>query len=207
MSDLSIGLIQAVLLPAVGYLSDNRRLLAVAALCAAVATLAIGYPDSLSKPWPELASSLVGIVAGLALGWAAIRAQDRRSSMSARQRTLAAAALARRGGARRALIAGLAAMLLLAVAGALFVEDDTLRALRGTAQGWLNPSARAGDAGKAMTAGQSASQAGAASGGTARPPAPDDPARRKAAAERPRGDLRHCLDLSSASDVLRCAER
>jgi len=33
------------------------------------------------------------------------------------------------------------------------------------------------------------------------------PARRPAPAERPRGDMRHCLDQASAADVVRCAER
>jgi hypothetical protein len=229
MSDISIGLIQAALLLGIGHFSGSRPLLTVAAFAVAGATLAVGYPESLSRPWPELAASLVGIVAGAALGWAAIRAREKRLGTSVRQRALLAASRERAGGTRKGFVAGLAAVLLLAAGGALYVEDDTLRALRATAQGWLASPApqapaarsaagvapagrapstvRAGDAGKAMTAGHPAGPTGADAAGAARRPAPEDPTHHRAAAERPRGDLRHCLELPSASDVLRCAER
>jgi hypothetical protein len=228
MSDIAIGLIQAALLLAVGHFTGRRALLAAVAIAAAAASLAIGYPASLARPWPEIVAGGVGAVAGALVGWFAIRAREKRLSTSIRDRAVIAAARKRAGGTGKGVAFGLVASMLAATAAALYVEDAALQSWRGTARSWLNapapapapramaPASRAAapgrgtpaaSAGKPVVAGHPAAGRDAAPPVATRASAPDARAERRPQGGLPQGDLRHCLEHPSPPDVLRCAER
>jgi hypothetical protein len=236
MSDIPIALIEAGLLLAIGHASRRRVVLLLAALCVGCVAVLRAYPGVLTDP-ALLAADAVGIVAGTIVGWGAIRAHEARRDAGARQhKGLAGTAKRERDeagwGRRVAAVLGLAA--LVAGGGALYVERERIPAWRATLEAWMAPGASpasvagrpapgaASGASPASVAGRPAPGAAsaAASAGAGAPGGSSAPsaAGRTAAADRPampggaqseraRGDLRHCLELASQADVLRCASR
>jgi hypothetical protein len=223
MSDILIALIEAGLLLAIGHASRRRVVLLLAALCVGCVAVLRAYPGVLIDP-AVLVADAVGIVAGTIVGWGAIRAHEARRDAGAGQYTgLAGAAQRERDeaarGRRVAAVLGLAA--LVAGGGALYVERERIPAWRATLEAWMAPGASpASVAGRPAPGAASGASSGAASAGAGSPGGSSAPsaAGRTAAADRPampggaqseraRGDLRHCLELASQADVLRCASR
>jgi hypothetical protein len=212
-----IPLMQFAGLVAIGLLLRSRVvILLVAAAMAGLVALLI-HPSDLAARSPEqLALDFGGIAVGTLVALWAAAARGRRVDANRWARSIEDAGPRSRGAEMppRRTSAGtmlVAALLVALVAGAgLYVEGKLVPEVRTTVDGWLtSPTIRA--LGLPITPMGPAAPASARSGAPAATPTQansDAPrARNAAATERPRGDMRHCLERGSQSDVLRCAEQ
>jgi len=198
MQDLTIPLLQGAGILAVAGLLRRRWLVLLAALTAAAAGLAVGFPaDPLGRPPMAVAQDLTGVWVGTLLGLLVGRPGPDPL------RSRAAGAGARRRGYARGRWLAAAAVLALAAAVGLYLDGRSVPQWRATVDHWLGPLLEGTSGAAPGLAGRSAAVSGApVTTGTApvsRAPAP--------ATERPRGDLRHCLEQASPAEVRRCAER
>ena len=234
MSPEIVPLLQLVGLVAVGLLLRSRvMLLLVAAAMAGLVVLDI-LPSNLAARTPQqLAMDFGGVAVGLLAGlWVAaisrqrvdakrwareIEASSPRSRDAAAPRSRVAAAPAERtSGAPWVL-----APLLVAVGAGvgLYIEGTTVPEWRRTVDGWLAsptlqplglPGLHGVKAAPTVLGTQASAPAGKGTGdrGTGDKVAGDKSrARPVTTGERSQGDMRHCLEQSGTSDVLRCAER
>lgn len=216
--DLLLPALHLALPIAVGALTHRRlAVLFCASVAAAHGVLVTGPAALAAMELPDLALAVGGLVPGtLVGGWLA----GRRARRTAAERAARDAAAGRSAPRRRRAPVGALSWLLgastfaIAAATALYVEGGTVPEVRTTVDGWLDtPTARAMGLGTPRTpAGTATGGSAARASGTAATRAaasPADgatPARAAPRAERPQGDLRHCLGQPSGSDVIRCAE-
>jgi hypothetical protein len=196
---------QAGAIALVAALVPNRLLLVVVAIAAAAVGLAFGVPGDFTKSPGALLLDFSGVFAGLAIGGAAIGLRLRHERGATARRQAARHAPPARATGVRAMTAGVVAIVVLALgaAGWHYLGDGLPAGWGAAAESWVGrtetraPAAKA-SAGANQPAGLPAGAKGAA-------PA-DTKVKERPHAERPPGDLRHCLQQGSSQDVLRCAE-
>ncbi|MFZ4760940.1 MAG: hypothetical protein ACOYLX_22460 [Burkholderiaceae bacterium] len=208
MPDALTALVQAGLLIAVAVAAKSRLLLIAVAAAAILGTVAYGVPASLTKLPEELAVDMTGVGVGLVIGWFLARPRDTaRAKARAQRATLTQTDESR---TRRGLAWTVVAMVLIATAGAAWwVQGDVPEPWRVTARGWVGAVSEKVTAAVASNP-PAAPSAPVANTGTAaaKPPAKGGAQPQNTAhAERPRGDVRHCLEQGSREAVARCAER
>jgi hypothetical protein len=196
---------QAAAITLVAALVPHRLLLVVVAIAAAAAGLALGFPGDFDRTPGALLLDFSGVFAGLALGWIGIEVRLRRErGATARRHTVRHGPP--RGEGVRAMVAGVVAIVVLALgaAGWHYFGDGVPLGWRLAAEKWIGPvetrtpSARV-PAGSNQPTALPAGAKGAA-------PAADAKPRERPRTERPQGDLRHCLQQGSPQDVAKCAE-
>jgi hypothetical protein len=214
MPDLVTALVQAGVILATGVLLHRRLLVVLVAAIVAVGEFYLAYPDSLARPPVEHAIGSAGVVVGLLLGWIAVHLREERRAPALRQRDMLSDPLLHYGSSTGRRIAWTLVALLVAGAGAaawLFHGGRSIEQVREEAIQWVAPlTSGVAAGGAARTTPASASAPAAA---TRTPPAPtrtstNETVRSRAAAspDKPRGDLRHCLEQGGNDSVARCAE-
>jgi hypothetical protein len=209
--DLLLMAAQAVAITLVAALVPNRVLLVVVAIAAACVGLALGVPGDFTRTPGALLLDFGGVLAGFALGGAAIALRLRRErGATGRRQAARHAAAPSRGPGVLATGAVVAAIVVLALGAAawLGLGDAVPEGWRMAARSWVAPAGQgAPAAGATPVSGPTAAPAAGAKGAAAPAAAGADPKpRERARVERPKGDLRHCLQQGSSQDVLRCAE-
>jgi hypothetical protein len=196
---------QAGTIALVAALVPNRLLLVVVAIAAAAVGLAFGVPSDLTKSPGALLLDFSGVFAGLALGGAVIGLRLRHErGATARRRAARRAPPARNTGVRAMTAGGVAIVVLaLGAAGWHYLGDGLPAGWRTAAEGWVGRTETRAPGAKASAGTNQPAALPTAPKGTA--PAEARP-KERAHAERPQGDLRHCLQQGSSQDVLRCAE-
>jgi hypothetical protein len=196
---------QAGAIALVAALVPNRLLLVVVAIAAAAVGLAVGVPSDFTRTPGALMVGFSGVFAGLAIGGVVIALRLRHERGATARRQAARHAPPARSAGVRAMTAGVVAIVVLALgaAGWHYLGDGLPAGWRAAAETWVGrtetraPAAKA-SAGANQPAGLPAGAKGAA-------PA-EAKSRERPHAERPQGDLRHCLQQGASQDVLRCAE-
>ena len=207
MPDVLTALVQVGLLIAVAVAVRSRLLLIAVAAATVLGTVAYGVPESLSKTPEALAHDMTGVGVGLLIGWFVARTRDPK----AKARTQRATQMQTGGSSSRRRFAWTYGVLvLLAGAGvAGWVKGGVPEPWRVTARGWVASVSATLTPASPATA-QAAKPDAVANTGLASgtPSAKGSPhSQNTAHAERPRGDIRHCLEQGSRDQVARCAEK
>jgi hypothetical protein len=219
MPDLVTSLVQAGIILSAGVLLHRRLLVIAVAILVAAGGVWLDWPAVTTRQPVEHAIASAGVVVGLLLGWLAVLAREGRQSSTRRQREMLSSKLVSLGPSRGRRLAWVAVgLLLVGAAGGAWViyagGDRTLEQVRAEAARIIAPAGSAATAPGGQNAAVRPAQADAAPGAAAGRPSTTRTsttetahAKPAAPAERPRGDLRHCLERGSAGDVVRCAEQ